>query len=103
MSLEQDDAFGLRDMGRYNRLAKRLWKIEDALKAMEGDQRTVLVQLFDHRNFQVRLNAALATLAIAPAEARRVLEAIAASKHGPQSGDAGLALLELDRGRFRPT
>ncbi|HZP20079.1 MAG TPA: DUF2019 domain-containing protein [Bauldia sp.] len=103
ISLQQDDALGLREIGRYNRLAKRLWAIQDALRDMDGDERKALLKLLDHANFQVRLNAALATLAIAPQRARRVLEAIASSKHGPQNGNAGMALLHLDRGIFRPT
>ena len=41
--------------------------------------------------------------AVAPPEARRKLEAIADSQWFPQAGDAGMSLLNLDRGIFKPT
>jgi hypothetical protein len=63
----------------------------------------LLVSLFDHDNVQVRLNAAKATLAVAPQAARQMLETIAGASKGPQGGDAGMCLVSLDRGIFKPT
>jgi len=50
-----------------------------------------------------RLNSMKATLALAPDAARRALEALAASREFPQAGDAGMSLINLDRGIFKPT
>jgi hypothetical protein len=44
-----------------------------------------------------------ATLAVAPETARRALEGLAASREFPQAGDAGMSLINLDRGIFKPT
>jgi hypothetical protein len=52
---------------------------------------------------QVRLKAAIHTLAVAPVEARQQLEAIATSNWYPQAGDAGMTIRGLDDGTFRPT
>jgi hypothetical protein len=52
---------------------------------------------------QVQLQAAKLTLAVESDEARRKIEAIASSRWLPQSGDAGMCLLNLDRGIFKPT
>ena len=61
-----------------------------------------LTVLYEHGNAQVRLQAAGATLAVEPGTARRVMEAIAASKTFPQAGHAGMTLDALDRGIFKP-
>jgi hypothetical protein len=77
-------------------------KIVKELKARPGDQRRALLPLFEHPNMQVRLKAAKATLAIAPKEARQMLESIAASTWQPQAGDAGMSLENLDCGVYVP-
>jgi hypothetical protein len=46
--------------------------------------------------------AAHATLAIEPEAGRAMLESIAASRHYPQAGDAGMSLDNLDRGVYKP-
>jgi hypothetical protein len=71
--------------------------------AVAGMMIKALDSLFEHPNMQVRLNAAKATLAVAPKAARQALEAIAASRHHPQAGDAGMSLWNLDEGVFKPT
>ena len=76
--------------------------VEEELKSRDGDQRRLLMQFYDHPNLQVRLNAAKATLPVAPAEARHQLEAIRSSKIYPQAADAGVAIRMLDRSVFKP-
>jgi hypothetical protein len=51
----------------------------------------------------VRVKAVKATLAVAPREARRMLEMIAKSREYPQAGEAGMSLRALDEGIFKPT
>jgi hypothetical protein len=99
----QDQALLFDDIARFNRLYDKKAAILDELKGRSGDQRHALVSLHIHANMQVRLNAAKATLAVAPIAARKTLEAIAASNHFPQAGDAGMSLWNLDQGVFQPT
>ena len=88
---------------KENRLIKDMFAVADELKARPGDQRTALLSLYDHPNAQVRLMAATETLAVAPEEARRMLEVIRATEAPPQGPDAGMSLRALDEGSYKPT
>jgi hypothetical protein len=103
LAIEQDDALLRDDISRVNRLFDRLEEVEHVLKTRAGDQRRVLLGLYNHPNMNVRVKAAKATLAVAPQSARAALEAIAGSKWQPQAGDAGMCLWALDEGIFKPT
>ena len=103
IGVEQDGALLKDEIGKFNRLYKEKDGILKELKARSGDQRRALMALYRHENMQVRLNAAKATLAVAPVEARKMLELIADSRLYPQAGDAGMSLWNLDRGVFKPT
>jgi hypothetical protein len=100
--IDQDDALLRLDTARYNRLYEQMRKVEDELKGRSSDQRRALEVLFHHRNLQVRLQAAQATLAVLPVAARKLLEKIAGSKKYPQAGDAGMSIVNLDRGIYKP-
>jgi hypothetical protein len=99
----QDDALLIDDNARYNVLFRKLQRIEAELKSRPGDARRQLMRFYRHPNFQVWLNAAHATLTIAPEKARKQLEDIHRSKHMPQSLDAGMSLWSLDEGVYKPT
>lgn len=103
LGVDQHRAELLGDDSAFNRLYDKIDRIKSELKTRDGDQRTALLQLYEHPNMQVRLNAATSTLAVAPVAARQALEAIAASHHYPQAGDAGMTLFALDDGIFEPT
>ena len=103
IACEQDRALLGGEIAKFNRLYDRMQEVSDELKRRPGDQRRALIALFDYPNMQVRLKAAKHTLAIAPAEARAQLQAIADSNWMPQAGDAGMSLWNLDRGVFKPT
>jgi hypothetical protein len=103
IGIEQDRALLRNEVAKFNRLFDVMIYVEDELKARAGDQRRVLLDLYDHPNAQVRLNAAKATLAVAPEGARRMLQTMAESREYPQAGDAGMTLDSLDRGIFKPT
>jgi len=103
IGLAQDEALLMDEYGKFSRLFESRGAIEKELQSRDGDQRRILLGLLTHPNEQVRLNTAKATLAIAPAEARRTLELLARMSVGPQSGDAGMCLSNLDRGVFKPT
>jgi hypothetical protein len=91
------------DTKKYNVHFRKMAEVTGELKRRPGDQRTTLLSLYRHSNPHVRLMAAKNTLAVAPAAARRSLETIATSNEGAQSGDAGMCLVFLDRGIFKPT
>jgi Domain of unknown function (DUF2019) len=100
---EQDRAIAKDDNAKYNRLFSRMDAVEQELKGRDRDQRRALMRLYTDSNAQVRLAAARATLAVAPDDARRLLRAIADSHENPQAGDAGMSLVNLERGIFKPT
>jgi hypothetical protein len=103
IGVAQYKALDADDMPKYNRLFRKLMDIESELKSRPDDQRTAVMALYGYPNMQVRLNAAKATLAVAPEAARQVVETIAASTWAPQCYDAGMCLWMLDEGRFVPT
>ena len=78
------------------RLFRKLMDIEGELKSRPGDQRTAVMALYGYPDMQVRLNAAKATLAVAPEAARQVVGAIAASTWAPQCYDARMCLWKID-------
>lgn len=100
---EQYDATWHIETRRYNRLYQQMRDVVTELKQRPGDERRELVKLYDHPNMQVRLMAAHATLAISYAAARQVVQDVADSKFLPYSADAGMTLLNLDRGIYKPT
>jgi hypothetical protein len=91
------------ELAKQNKLILQMRPLIEELKSRPGDQRSALLPLFNHRNVQVRLMAAMLTLAVAPAAARQVLQAIKDSGQQPQALDAGMCLWDLDRGAFKPT
>jgi hypothetical protein len=103
IAMDQGDAMRKDDNAKFTRLFWQMEAVEGELKARLGDQRRALLRLYDHPNTQVRLTAAKATLAVAPEAARRLLRTIAESKDYPQAGDAGMSLVNLERGIFKPT
>jgi hypothetical protein len=103
IALDQESALFKRETSKFNRLFDRKIDIVNELKSRAGDQRRLLLNLFNHANIQVRLNAAKATLAVAPQTARTQLQVIRDSKEYPQAFDAGMAIRGLDDGTYRPT
>ncbi len=104
IAIEQDAALLAFDPPKViNKYFWQLAAITDELKSRDGDQRHVLLPLYSHPNPQVRLKAAKATLAIAPQEARAVLQAIVDAKIDPQRLEAGMSLWNLETGIYKPT
>jgi hypothetical protein len=103
IGVDQDRALLRNEYAKFNRLFAEKNAIENELKRRNGDQRRALLNLYHHPNAQVRLNAAKATLAVAPDSARRMLQDMADSKEYPQAGDAGMTLDFLDSGVFKPS
>lgn len=102
IALQQDEAILYDEIAKFNRLFDLMDEVKKELKSRPGDRRRVLMRLYDHENAQVRLKAAIATLAVAPAAARQALDTIAQSRK-PQAADAGMTIFALDDGIFKPT
>jgi hypothetical protein len=100
--VEQDKAEFEDEIAKFNRLYDQKVAILEELKKRPGDQRGALMGLYEHPNLQVRLQAAKATLAIAPEAARQMLRLIESWGRQPYAGDAGMCLVNLDRGIFVP-
>lgn len=103
LCVEQYDSLDREEYAGFNRRYDRIQAIEDELKSRPGDQRRILMKLFGHPNMQVRLTAARANLAVDYPAARREIQDIADSRWGPQCGDAGMTLVNLDNGIYRPS
>jgi enoyl reductase-like protein len=104
IALEQDRVERMdEDVAMFNRLYDRMEEVEAELKNRDGDERSSLLPLFEHPNAQVRLKAALATLALAPMAAREVLQDVSNSNRYPQAADAREMLGALDDGTYTPT
>lgn len=102
IALKQDEAELEGKTRAFNRLFTRKIAIVDELRGRPGDHRTLLTGLYEHPNLRVRLNAARATLAVAPLQARRVLEQLRDWKIPPYDADAWGTLDALDKGIFVP-
>lgn len=102
IAIDQDKAIFDEDNTKFNALYKQMQSVRDELRARPGDQRNALRALLDHPNMQVRLKAAITTLALAPDISKRVLRQIADSHRLPQAADAGLILNGLRDGSFVP-
>jgi hypothetical protein len=102
IALDQDKALLRREHAKFNRLFDEMEAVESELKARDGDRRRALLSLYNHPNTQVRVKAVKATLAVAPEAARGELKEIAESRKYPQAGEAGMSLLNLERGIFKP-
>jgi cytochrome c oxidase assembly protein Cox11 len=103
LAVQQDMALLGGPQKEVNRIFWKLEAIESELKGRPGDQRAALLPLYNHKNKQVQVKAAKATLAIAPEAARSQLEAIRVSGWQPQALEAGMCLWNLERGVFKPT
>jgi hypothetical protein len=103
IGVAQDRALLHGELGKFSRLFKEMQDVVQELRSRPGDARSALLSLYEHPNLQVRLKAAKNSLALAPEEGRRVLQAIVDSQEYPQAGEAGMSLSNLDEGIFKPT
>jgi hypothetical protein len=88
---------------KYNRLYSHMDAVDNELRARGEKARLALLSLYNHSNTQVRLKAAIHTLGVAPIAARNAIETIAKSKEYVYAMDAGMTIIKLDDGTFKPT
>ena len=103
IALDQDKALLMNEISKFNRLYDRMEEVENELKARAGDQRRTLLPLYEHTNAEVRLKAAIATLAVAPTAAREVLQKISDRQEYPQAASARSMMRALDEGTYKPS
>jgi hypothetical protein len=101
--LAQDRALRNEDTRKYNDLFEQLIDLSDELRRRPGDQRRALTSLYGHHNSQVRVKAAIHTLATNRREARLVLQMISDRNEYPQAVDARSTMRGLDDGSYAPT
>src|SRR4051794_29489504 len=99
IALAQDEALRWDEIGKYNRLYDQMEEVKAELKNRASDERHALLPLHTHPNAQVRLKAAIATLAVAPESAGLVLQAISDREEYPQAAYARGMLRALEEGR----
>lgn len=102
IGIAQDDALWDGKYAKFNGLFDQMMDVDRELRSRGREARLALTRLFDHRNIQVRLQAARWSLGVASVEARRLIEKISQSGFYPQAGDAGMTLVALDDGTFKP-
>lgn len=103
IGVQQYDALMGDDVKTFNRLYEQMDAVVQELRARTGDQRQALIPLYKHTNPQVRMKAAINSLACNYSEARQVLEDVANSQKFPTAGHAGMILEGLEQGDFKPT
>lgn len=102
IALAQDEAILMDENEEYNRLFLRMHAVADELKSRPGDERGALSSLYEHSSAQVRLKAAIVTLAVAPDAARETLQIIRDRQEYPQAADARGMLSALEQGTYVP-
>ena len=102
IGLAQEKAIEQDDNAKYRKLYAQMEAIDQELRSRGREARLALMQLYDYPNMQVRLQVATYTLGVAPAAARNLIQAIADSQWPPQALDAGMRIVNLDNGVFKP-
>lgn len=103
IALAQDDALLDNDTAKFTRLYWQMDSVNGELKSRANDQRKSLLPLLNHPNAQVRLKAAIATLAVEPEVARNALQRIVDRSEFPQTAYARGMMRALDEGTYKPS
>lgn len=85
-----------------NRLSRKGFEVAKELERRPGDQRRVLLQLYDYPNMRVKYSAARDTWFAANIEARRKLEELRDSNWLPYSAEAAMQIRILDGTACKP-
>lgn len=101
VALQQGEAMRLWKSGTYNVWFRKMLPVEDEFK--RRNERSALAALYNHSDPQVRYQAAAATLAVFPEQARTVLQIISDRDEWPSQLEARGMLGALDDGSFVPS
>ncbi|MGH6840694.1 MAG: DUF2019 domain-containing protein [Methylocella sp.] len=102
IGVAQDKAELMDEINKYNMLYRQMEGVDQELKRRGTAARRALLRLYSHPNIQVRLKAAIRTLAVAPDVARSALQEIKKSHSYPQAADASMFLRDFDDDSYKP-
>ena len=88
---------------KYNKLYDKMAAIDAELRGRGLEARKALLTLLSDKNGRVRYAAAVKSLGVDRDRAIAALREIEAFCKMPEAGDAGMTLLHLERGIFKPT
>lgn len=103
LCIEQGRKTDIDEVREYNRLYAEIREVVDELRIRPGDARHLLIPLLAHEDWHVRLKAGIYTYALAPQEARKVLQWLRETRLGYLALEAGFFLSGIDKGEFTPT
>lgn len=98
ISIEQGKALESLETARFNRLFKKLAPVVRELRSRSGDQRHLLLKLYDHPDLQVKLNVAGWAYALNPEAAVATFHTVRDTRKYPWAGHAGMSLSMLEMG-----
>ena len=101
-AVEQNATVDYLDHDRYEALDKLIAAISQELSRRGLKARQQLLPLYQHREAQVRLQAARFTYGVTPEAARKCIQAIADSHIRPQNFEARMLLTSIDTGIEKP-
>lgn len=90
------------EISKYNSLYRQMDDVDQEFRRRGATARLASLRLYSHPNIQVRLKAAIRTLAVAPDAARIALQEIKETHSYPQAADASLFLRDFDNGSYKP-
>lgn len=102
IGVAQDQALLYDEHKKFRRLYSEMNDVDQELRRRGLGARLALLRLYDHPNMQVRVKAAIRTLAVAPDAARRALQEIKETHFYPQAADASMFLRDFDNGSYKP-
>ncbi|QBR70674.1 hypothetical protein CU048_04590 [Beijerinckiaceae bacterium] len=102
IGIAQDKALLYDEHKKFNRLFNEMNEVDQELRRRGVEARQALLRLYDHPNMQVRVKAAIRTLAVAPTAARLALQEIKETHCYPQAADASMILRDFDNGSYKP-
>jgi len=86
-----------------NRDYEKMKGIEEELRRRGPEARKALAVLLDDEDLRVRYEAARRLLAVVPERALATVQQVENEHFMPVSGEAGMTLLALENGIFKPT
>ena len=103
LCIERGKKWDIDNLRLYNKLYMEIKAVADELKRRPGDARHLLIPLLKHEDWHVRLKAGTNTYALAPQEARKVLQWLRETRLAPFGAEAGAFLSGIDSGQYTPT
>lgn len=98
IGIAQDKAEDADNVSLFNRLYREMDAVDQEIRKRGAEARLALLQLCEHPNLQVKLQAAKFAYGASPEIAQKCLQVICDSKIPPQYLDAGMSLQSIADG-----